>query len=109
MITFDALTHRSQSAGRWKRSLHWQTALSPAPLHWVVMPLRIAVTVCDCADVIHAGGEPHRVTSIIELTEGQVPENLRRYFRDVATAKEHKEKYGSSGYVYQSVTLSLVE
>lgn len=26
-----------QSAGRWKRSLHWQTALSPAPLHWVVI------------------------------------------------------------------------
>ena len=78
-------------------------------MHVVVMPLRIAVTVCDCADVVHAGGEPHRVTSIIELTEDQVPENLRAYFRDVATAKERREKHGSSGYVYQSVTLSLVE
>jgi uridine phosphorylase len=78
-------------------------------MEFIVMPLRIAVTVCDCADVVHVGGEPHRVTSIIELTDEQVPENLRRYFRDVATAKEHKEKYGSGGYVYQSVTLSLVE
>jgi selenophosphate synthetase-related protein len=73
------------------------------------MPLRIAVTVCDCADVVHAGGEPHRVTSIIELTDEQMPDNLRRYFRDVATAKKLKEKHGSGGYVYQSVTLSLVE
>lgn len=96
-------------SGPGKRSLHWQPALSPALLHWVVMPLRIAVTVCDCADVVNAGGEPHRVTSIIELADDQVPENLRRYFRDVAAAKEHKEKHGSGGYVYQSVTLSLVE
>ena len=31
---------RSQSAGRWKRSLHHKTALSPAPLHWVVIVLK---------------------------------------------------------------------
>lgn len=35
---------RSQSSGRWKRSLHWQTALSPAPLHWVVMLHATSVT-----------------------------------------------------------------
>jgi len=28
---------RSQSAGRWKRSLHRQNAQTPAPLHWVVI------------------------------------------------------------------------
>lgn len=73
------------------------------------MTVRIAVTVCDCADVVHAGGEPHRVTSVIELTEDQVPENLSRYFQNVATAKEHQEKYGGNAYVYQSVVMSLVE
>lgn len=75
----------------------------------VAMPFRIAVTVCSCADVVHAGGEPHRVTSIIELTEEQVPENLRRYFRDVAAAEDHRKKFGGEVHVYQSVTLSLVE
>ena len=70
---------------------------------------KIAVTVCDCADVVHAGGEPHRVTSIIELSEDQIPDNLQRYFSAVATAKEHQEKYGGTGYVYQSVVFSLVE
>ena len=43
-FTYD---ERSQSAGRWKRSLHWQTALSPAPLHWVVMPGSIVVRLTD--------------------------------------------------------------
>jgi hypothetical protein len=75
----------------------------------VVMPLRIAVTVCDCSHVVHAGGEPHRVTSIIELSDEQVPENLKRYFADVAAAKAHREKFQSTNYDYQSVTLSLVE
>ena len=73
------------------------------------MSIRIAVTVCDCSDVVHAGGEPHRVTSIVELTENQVPENLRQYLRGIDIIKKHREKHENDGYVYQSVTLSLVE
>lgn len=73
------------------------------------MSVKIAITVCDCSDVVHAGGEPHRITSIVELTDEQVPTNLRKHLEAIADAIEHEEKYGRPQYVYQSVTLSLVQ
>lgn len=58
--------------------------------------LKIAVTVCDCSDVVHAGGEPQRMI-------------LRQHLEAIAAAKEHEAKYGRPQYVYQSVTFSLVQ
>ena len=73
------------------------------------MPLKIAVTVCDCSHVVHAGGDPHRVTQIIELTDEQVPKILWQHLNAVAIAKAHQEKFGGEGHFYGSVTLSLVK
>jgi len=47
--------------------------------------MKIAVTVCDCSAVVHAGGDPHRETATIELTNNQIPEILRRYVRSKKT------------------------
>lgn len=71
------------------------------------MPLKIAVTVCDCSHVVHAGGEPHRVTSIIELSDEHIPPILVKHLELVKSIRE-KDKFGG-GYLYESVTLSLVE
>ena len=71
--------------------------------------MKIAITVCDCTDVVHAGGEPQRTTSIIELPDDKIPAILRNYLEDIAAAKEHQEKYGKPQYVYKSVSLSLVQ
>lgn len=71
--------------------------------------VKIAVTVCDCSHVVHAGGDAHRVTSIIELPDEHVPENLRRYLKDAARAEEHARTRGGGAHTYQSVTLSLAE
>jgi len=69
--------------------------------------LKIAVTVCDCSHVVHAGGDPHRVTSIIELTDNQIPEILKDWLEKFRVIKE-KDKFGG-GYLYESVSLSLVK
>jgi hypothetical protein len=71
------------------------------------MALKIAVTVCDCSHVVHAGGEPHRVTSIIELSDDQIPPILAKHLESVKAIRE-KDKFGG-GYLYESVTFSLVE
>ena len=71
------------------------------------MPLRIAVTVCDCSHVVHVGGEPHRVTSVIELSDDQIPPILVKHL-ELAKSIRDKDKFGG-GYLYESVTLSLVE
>lgn len=69
--------------------------------------MKIAVTVCDCQHVVHAGGDPHRVTSIIELSNDQIPPILAKHLA-TAKAMKGKDEFGG-GYLYESVTLSLVE
>jgi hypothetical protein len=69
--------------------------------------MKIAVTVCDCSHVVHAGGEPHRVTSIIELTGDQVPPILANHL-ELARSIREKDGFGG-GYLCESVTFSLVE
>lgn len=72
---------------------------------------KLAVTVCDVGDVVHAGGEPHRTTSIIELREDQIPRNLREYLAKVEKCREWQKQYGMGhgGYTYASVVISLVD
>ena len=67
------------------------------------MPLRIAVTLCDCSAVLHVGGDVTRKTSIIELSDDQIPAMLKSHFEFVASAKEHNMQ------VYETVSLSIVE
>jgi hypothetical protein len=74
----------------------------------VRVPVRIAVTVCDCSHVIHAGGDPQRTTSVIELNDDQVPLILRQHLEAVAKSKQKTGSYGG-GYLYETVALSLIE
>lgn len=72
------------------------------------MTVQIAVTVCDCSDAAHAGGDPHRVTQIVTLTDEQVPPILRLFVSEQLRSAEHAEKYNVPAHFYQSVTLSIV-
>ena len=59
------------------------------------MKIRIAVTVCDCSPVVHTGGDPVRVTQIIELSESQIPPILAKHL-----ASENS---------YETVSLSIIK
>jgi len=67
--------------------------------------LKIAVTVCDCSHVLHAGGDPHRVTSIIELADNQIPQILREYLKRF----ELRQESANAPFMHESVSLSLVQ
>lgn len=69
----------------------------------------IAVTVCDCSHVAHAGGDPQRVTAVIELADSQVPEILRAHLEAVAQLKQAAKERNMPAYVYESVVFSLVD
>jgi len=71
--------------------------------------VKIAVTVCDCSHVAHAGGDPQRVTAIIELLDSQIPNVLRAHLLAVARIKEHAKSHGLPGYIYESVVFSLLD
>lgn len=72
--------------------------------------MKIAVTVTDLAHVVHAGGDPHRTTAIIELHDDQVPAILRQHLKKVEKCRQWAERYGDGvgGHSYETVLFSLV-
>lgn len=71
------------------------------------MPLKIAVTVCDVGNAVHADGDPQRVTSIIELSDEQVPAILTAYLENEQVVKRARSQ--GPAYSYRQVTFSIVE
>lgn len=65
--------------------------------------MKIAVTVLDVAQVVHAGGQPEALTSIIELREDQIPPLLKKHLEARQKAREVV-----GGWMYETVSFSLV-
>ena len=68
------------------------------------MMLKLAITICDCSHVVHAGGDPVRTTSIIEVPETFVPQAVRDYLN-----RERSAKKNEATYFYESISLSIVQ
>ena len=65
--------------------------------------MKLAVTICDCGQVVHAGGEPNRETSIIQLRDDQIPAMLRDFVEE-----KNREREQAGQWCYKSATFSVV-
>ena len=71
------------------------------------MTVKIAVTMCDVGDAIHGGGDPRRLTSIIELRADQIPVILREYLEEADAIRVMRSE--KPVYSYKQVSFSLME
>lgn len=73
------------------------------------MSVKLAVTVCNCDAVVHAGGDVERVTAIVELRDDQIPKILKEYLQSKAKAEEHSKKHNSPTYFYSTLAFSILD
>jgi hypothetical protein len=70
--------------------------------------MKIAMTVTDAGMAVNIGGPVESTTSIIELSEDQLPPVVRRYLRGRKEAQERAAKK-ERGYFYSTISFSLVD
>lgn len=66
--------------------------------------MKIVATVSDYGAAANIGGNVEYTSAIIEIPDDAVPEIVKKYFRDVAWAKEAPNRH-----VYGTLAFSLLE
>ena len=95
--------------GTARETLVKDNGLRRFPVHRIVRcffwsdKVKIAFTVCDCAHVVHAGGDPERQTAMVDIPDDQVPKIVRKFLD-----AKRQELDDDVRWCYRSCSLSIV-
>lgn len=69
--------------------------------------MKLAFTVCDSEDLMHAGGEPTRTTYVVDVPDADIPFGVRKFLQERAESME-RQRNGGIGWHFKSMSISIV-